>query len=291
MVPMLARPNTIEAVSMWILTKHLRNRSSRAELESQLIQRTIALEKLSQKLLKIQDEERRKVARDLHDVVGQTLAVLKMALADLERRLRQGQDISPVLSDLNALADQGLLEIRTMSYLLHPPMLDEIGFSTAAQWYVEGFAKRSGINAKVEFAPDQERLPITIETTLFRVMQEGLTNVHRYSGASEVSIRFQREADSVALEIADCGCGIPAELLRCMGEGGSGAGVGLAGMRERLGELNGTLEITSSNFGTTLRAVIPLIPEDRSAPFPGYAPIPFSVVPHLAGARMAERAS
>jgi two-component system, NarL family, sensor kinase len=276
---------------MWILTGHLRNRPSRAELESQLIQRSIALEKLLQKLLKVQDEERRKIARDLHDVVGQTLAVLKMALADLGRRLQQNQDISPVLSDLNALADQGLLEIRTMSYLLHPPMLDEIGFSAAAQWYVEGFAKRSGINAKVEFAPDQERLPITIETTLFRVMQEGLTNVHRYSGASEVSIRFQREADSVALEIADCGCGIPAELLQRLGEGGSGAGVGLAGMRERLGELDGTLEITSSNFGTTLRAVIPLTSEERSSQFRGYAPTPFSAVPHLVEERLVERAS
>jgi signal transduction histidine kinase len=276
---------------MWILTKHLLNRSSRAELESQLVQRTIALEKLSQKVLKIQDEERRKVARDLHDVVGQTLAALKMALADLDRRLRQNQDVSPVLSDLNALVDQGLLEIRTMSYLLHPPMLDEIGFSAAARWYVEGFAKRSGISAKVEFAPDQERMPITIETALFRVMQEGLTNVHRYSGAYEVSIRFQREADSVALEIADCGCGIPADLLQRLGEGGSGAGVGLAGIRERLGELNGTLEITSTNLGTTLRAAIPLIPEDRSAPFRDYASIPFSVVPHLPGATIAERAS
>jgi|HubBroStandDraft_5_1064220.scaffolds.fasta_scaffold44427_3 two-component system NarL family sensor kinase len=277
---------------MWILTGHLRNRPSRAELESQIIRRSIALEKLSHKLLQIQDEERRKIARDLHDVVGQTLAVLKMALADMERRLRQNQDISPVLSDLHALADQGLLEIRTISHLLHPPMLDEIGFSAAAKWYVEGFAKRSGINAKVEFAPDGERLPITIEAALFRVLQEGLTNVHRYSGGSGVNIRFQREADMVALEIPDCGCGIPAEFLQRLGEGGSGAGVGLAGMRERLGELDGTLEITSSNFGTTLRAVIPLITEDRSAPFKDYyAPILFCAVPHLVEERIVERAS
>jgi two-component system, NarL family, sensor kinase len=276
---------------MWILTKHLRNRPSRAELESQLVQRAIALEKLSQKLLQIQDGERRKIARDLHDVVGQTLAVLKMSLSDLGRRLQQNQDISPVLSDLNALADQGLLEIRTISHLLHPPMLDEIGFSAAAQWYVEGFAKRSGISAKVEFARDGERLPIAIETALFRVMQEGLINVHRYSGVSEVSIRFQREADSVALEIADRGCGIPAELLQRLGEGYSGAGVGLAGMRERLDELNGTLEITSSGFGTTLRATIPLTPEDQPAQFKDYSPIPFPVVPHQVGAKIVERAS
>jgi len=244
---------------MWILTKHLRDRPSRAQLESLLVQRTDALQKLSQRLLRVQDEERRKIARDLHDVAGQTLAALKMALADLENRLKTKESTAGVLCDLAALTDQALQEIRTASYLLHPPLLDEIGFSAAAQWYVEGFGKRSGIAVNLIFASDSERLPGDIETALFRVLQESLTNVHRYSGSAEVSVRFQRQQDVVMLEVTDRGCGIPAELLLSLAEGRAQMGVGLCGMRERLDELHGTLEINSSAAGTTLRAFVPLL--------------------------------
>ena len=255
-----------------MLAKYSRSRPSRAQLESLLVERTIALQKLSQRLLKMQDEERRKIARDLHDVTGQTLAALKMSVADLERRLQNNLSTAGVLSDIDALAEQALQEIRTTSYLLHPPLLDEVGFSAAAEWYVEGFAKRSGINAKLELAAENERLPIAIETALFRVLQESLTNVHRYSGSTEVNIRFQRQAETAVLEVADRGCGIPADLLQRLHEGSVGTGVGLAGMRERLHELNGKLEINSSGFGTSLRAIVPLIVKDLPAPCFEYLP-------------------
>lgn len=206
----------------------------------------------------MQDEERRRVARDLHDSTGQTLAALKMGIAVLEERLKQNQCTSDVLSEIAALADQAIQEIRTTSYLLHPPLLDEAGFNSAAQWYVDGFGKRSGIKVRLDLATKRERLPITIETALFRVLQESLTNVHRHSGALEVSIRFQYQAETVLLEIRDCGRGIPMERLTRLREANSETGVGLAGMRERLTELNGKLEIESDRHGTSLRAIVPL---------------------------------
>jgi len=270
---------------MWILNKRLENRMSRAQLESLLLQRTIALRKLSQRLLKVQDEERRKVARDLHDATGQTLAALKMAVAILECKLQQNEDPSGLLSDIGILADQALKEIRTTSYLLHPPLLDEVGFTAAAQWYVEGFAERSGIEASLDFVKSPERLSMAIETALFRVLQEGLTNVHRYSGSSKVSVRFKHQEEAAVLEIADRGCGIPEELLKSLSEGGAEIGVGLAGMRERLDELNGVLEINSNGSGTTLRAIVPLAvamplttapltTKDQSVECCDYGPIP-----------------
>src|SRR5271154_2881779 len=197
-------------------------RKAQADLERQVRERTRELEntvsafreevsvhrkteeKLRQLLLtvlRIQDEERRHVARDLHDTVGQTLTALKITLSTLENAVARYPQTTDFFCELNGLADQALQEIRTTSYLLHPPLLDEVGFSAAAEWYVEGFAKRSGINAELDFGTDGERLPIAIETALFRVLQESLTNVHRYSGSSVVSVRFQREAEAAILEI------------------------------------------------------------------------------------------
>ena len=250
---------------MWILARYSRSRPSRAQLESLLVERTIALQRLSQRLLRLQDEERRRIARDLHDVTGQTLTALKMAVAELERGLQNNSCMSSVLIEIDALAEQALQEIRTTSYLLHPPLLDEVGFSAAAEWYVEGFAKRSGINAKLDLGRDSERLPIAIEIALFRVLQESLTNVHRYSGSPVVNVRFQREAETAILEIADCGCGIPVELLQRLAQGSAENGVGLAGMRERLRALNGKLEIKSDGSGTSLRAMVPVFVEEQPA--------------------------
>src|SRR5256886_14628114 len=192
------------------LSKHLRKAPlSEARFESEGLERTVALQNLSQQLLKVQDDERRRVARDLHDTTGQTLAALKMNLVVLEGKLPPDQSTTSLLSEIEALADQALQEIRTPSYLLHPPMLDEAGFTSAAQWYVEGFAQRSGMRVRMDFAPEVERLPDTIETALFRVLQESLTNVHRHSGTSEVDVCFQREAQAVILEVRDYGRGIP----------------------------------------------------------------------------------
>jgi hypothetical protein len=207
----------------------------------------------------VQDEERRKVARDLHDSTGQTLTALKISVALLQKGLDNGERISEEeLSGIALLADAALQEIRTTSYLLHPPMLDEAGFTCAAQWYVEGFARRSGMKVRLDFAPQVERLPDTIETALFRVLQESLTNVHRHSGASEVEVRFFRQARVVILEVRDYGRGIPEKLLRRLGQSVQDSGVGLAGMCERLNELKGDLEITSADPGTRLRAIVPL---------------------------------
>ncbi|HEY6764666.1 MAG TPA: sensor histidine kinase [Candidatus Sulfotelmatobacter sp.] len=232
---------------------------SHAQLESLVLQRTLALQVLSQRLLKVQDEERRRVARDLHDSTGQTLAALKISVALLKDKVKGNSVISAMASEIDAFADQAIEEVRTTSYLLHPPLLDEVGFACAAEWFVEGFAKRSGIKVKSKLAKERQRLPITIETALFRVLQESLTNVHRHSGALEVSIVYQLQAENVILEINDCGHGIGKERLELLRGASAETGVGLAGMRERLSELNGTLEIDSDAHGTRMRASIPLI--------------------------------
>ena len=246
---------------MWTLSRHRRKltfRQSRSELELLVVQRTEALQSLSQRLLRVQDEERRRVARDLHDSTGQTLTAIKISVELLRRKLDNDGRARDELSGIALLADEALQEIRTTSYLLHPPMLDEAGFTSAAQWYIEGFARRSGMKVRIDFAPDVERLPDAIETALFRVLQESLTNVHRHSGTSEVEVRFLREADAVILEVRDYGRGIPQKLLSGLGQSARDSGVGLAGMCERLSELKGDLEITSADPGTRLRAIVPL---------------------------------
>lgn len=241
------------------LSKHLRKAAlSHARFETEGLERTAALQNLSQQLLQVQDEERRRVARDLHDSTGQTLAALKMSLVLLEEKLPRDQRTSGLLSEIEALADQALREIRTTSYLLHPPLLDEAGFASAAQWFVEGFAKRSGVKVRLEIEPHSERLPIAIETALFRVLQEGLTNAHRHSGALEISICFQHQLETATLEIQDCGRGIKPAVLSRLRAASSESGVGLAGMRERLNKLNGKLEIEADENGTLLRAIVPL---------------------------------
>jgi signal transduction histidine kinase len=147
-----------------------------------------------------------------------------------------------------------------MSYLLHPPLLDEAGFACAAEWYIEGFAKRSGVKVSMDIATDQERLPMSVEIVLFRILQESLTNVHRHSGATQVSVCFLPKLEEIVLEIRDNGRGIPAERLNRLREASAETGVGLAGMHERMHELNGQLEIESDGHGTTLRAILPRRP-------------------------------
>jgi signal transduction histidine kinase len=251
---------------MWTISKHSRQLAlSHAQLESVILERTAELQSLSQRLLKVQDEERRKLARDLHDSTGQTLAALKVSVSLLRETCKQDSSTLGLVSEVVALADQAIDEIRTMSYLLHPPLLDEVGFPCAAEWYVEGFAKRSGINVNLDLATDRERLPITMETALFRVLQESLTNVHRHSGASQVSVCFQRQSEAAILEVRDFGRGIPSAQLVRLREASAELGVGLAGMRERLKELNGRLELESDGHGTVIRAIVTLPTIDRFA--------------------------
>ena len=243
---------------MRILPRRQCNRmfsQSYSQLEALVLERTTALQNLSQRLLKVQDEERRKVARDLHDSAGQTLAALKISVVLLQRKLERDREAHDELSGMAHLADQALQEIRTTSYLLHPPLLDEAGFNCAARWYITGFAKRSGTKVRMNFAEDIERLPNNIEVALFRVLQESLTNAHRHSGTTEIEVSFRREAQAAILEVRDYGRGIPKHLLNGSNRD---SGVGLAGMRERLNDLKGQLEIEPADPGTRLRAIVPL---------------------------------
>jgi two-component system, NarL family, sensor kinase len=238
---------------------------SHAQLEYVVLERTAELQILSQRLLKVQDDERRKLARDLHDSTGQTLAALKISVSFLQEQCKHDSDTMVIVSDVAELADRAIEEIRTMSYLLHPPLLDEVGFACAAEWYIEGFAKRSGIHIDLDLAPDRDRLPMSTEIALFRVLQESLTNVHRHAGAEKASVSFTRQSGTAILEVKDFGRGIPAERLVRLRENSAETGVGLAGMRERLHELNGKLEIESEGHGTTLRATVPLSVASRLA--------------------------
>ncbi|MGA6983553.1 MAG: sensor histidine kinase [Candidatus Sulfotelmatobacter sp.] len=248
---------------MWI-SKHLKLSQSHSELEALILERTAELQRLSQRLLNVQDEERRKLARDLHDSTGQTLAALKISVSLLQADCKAEPERTALLSGIAELADQAISEIRTLSYLLHPPLLDEVGFACAAEWYIEGFAKRSGISVAANISNSRARLPKRVEIALFRVLQESLTNVHRHSGASSASIHLHYDDETVILEVRDFGKGIPTERLPLLRRASAETGVGLAGMRERLHELNGALEIESDGTGTSMRAIVPL----RALPLP-----------------------
>lgn len=222
------------------------------------------LRNLSLRLMTLQDEERRRIARELHDSAGQTLAAMKMSIA-LIRQIETTPDLARLVDDLNILTDEALQEVRTTSYLLHPPLLDEAGISSAARWFIEGFARRSGIQVHCEIPEQMERLPRECELVLFRVLQESLTNVHRHSGASTASVRLSRDTDHLELVIRDNGKGIPEEHLRRF-NASVGAGVGITGMRERVRELGGYLEIRSLKSGTTISVALP---ELKSSTAPG----------------------
>ena len=228
-------------------------------LEREVMERKQAEEQLRQlsvRVMTLRDEERRHIARDLHDTTGQTLAAMKMTTA-LIQRTAAGPEVSRLLDDLNALTDEAVQEIRTTSYLLHPPLLDEAGIASAVQWFVEGFSKRSGIHVCCEIAENLQRAPRNHELVLFRVLQESLTNVHRHSGASATKVRLDASADQFVLEIADNGTGIPEECIKRFHEAGHGTGVGLVGMRERVHELGGRLDIQSNPAGTTVSVALP----------------------------------
>jgi len=250
---------------MWI-SKHLKLSHAYSELEILTAERTAELQKLTHRLLKVQDEERRRLARDLHDTTGQTLVALKLAVSRLQDACKETPGVPVIVSEVEQLADQAIGEIRTMSYLLHPPLLDEVGFACAAEWYIEGFAKRSGINVVAQITCPSERLPKNLELVLFRVLQETLTNVHRHSGATDASVNLQHAGNAVILEIRDFGKGIPEDRLRLLHGISAETGVGLAGMRERLQELNGKLDIESDARGTSMRATVPLALGTQSLP-------------------------
>jgi signal transduction histidine kinase len=231
-----------------------------ATLESEIRvreQKEEQLRNLSLRLMTLQDEERRRIARELHDSAGQTLAAMKMSIALIRQIDVSRPDLAHLVDDLNALTDEALQEVRTTSYLLHPPLLDEAGIASAARWFVEGFARRSGIQVECDIPERMERPPRDCELVLFRVLQESLTNVHRHSGASAASVRLKRNTDHLELEVGDNGQGIPEDHLRRFNAAVGSAGVGITGMRERVRELGGHLEIRSVKNGTTIRVDLP----------------------------------
>ena len=214
-----------------------------------------AARRLSGRILTLQDEERRRIARGLHDSLGQYLAALKMNLDSLSAA---NGKLTELVSDCSDIVSKCLADMRTISHLLHPPLLDESGLASAVRWYVDEFSRRSGIAVSLDVSPERMRLPADSEIALFRAIQEALTNVHRHSGASSVHIRLVLEGKQVHLEIRDDGKGIPQERLNRFAEGTAQTGVGLAGMRERFRELDGVLEISSAGTGTTLMIVVPV---------------------------------
>jgi PAS domain S-box-containing protein len=216
-----------------------------------------ALRKLSGRLLVIQDQERRRIARELHDSLGQYLAALKITIEMLSSS-RDAPDYDSLLAECRDILDKSIVETRTLSHLLHPPLLDEAGFSSAASWFVNGFSQRSGIQVSLEIPADLPRLSEAIEIALFRVLQESLTNVHRHSRASTAEIRVEADAEQISMEIRDHGHGIPAPVLQQVDGQTSKWGVGLAGMRERIHEIGGNFEVLSDESGTCVRATVPL---------------------------------
>jgi PAS domain S-box-containing protein len=214
-----------------------------------------AARRLSGRILTLQDEERRRIAKELHDSLGQYLAALKMNL-DGFPSLTPEQSAA-VASESSQIVEKCLTETRTISHLLHPPLLDEAGFDTAARWYVEGFAQRSGITVNLDLPKEPMRLHPDMELALFRALQECLTNIHKHAGGSLVDIRMTQDAKHVSLEIADNGKGIPRDRLHCLLGGAARVGVGIAGLQERFRELGGSLEIRSNGKGTAVMVTIP----------------------------------
>jgi len=218
-----------------------------------------SLRQLSARLLQLQDEERRRIARDLHDVTGQKIAVLSMSLDRLARLTEQRKpEAQESIKESRDIVSQIGEEIRTLSYILHPPLLDECGLASAVHWYAEGFEKRSGIKLEVVVGENVPRLPIDAETTLFRVVQESLTNVHRYSGSSKAKIAISQDSGEVRLEILDYGKPIKAGKARSKLEGSAPLGVGIPGMRERLHQLGGGLTVDFGTNGTQVMARLPV---------------------------------
>jgi two-component system NarL family sensor kinase len=220
--------------------------------------------KLSARLMQAQDDERRRIARELHDGTGQVLALLIMNLDRLGQETeRTHPDLTKSASECSQLARQISRELRAISYLLHPPLLDELGLTSAVAWFVNGFKNLTEIDVVVDLAPDMGRLPHDVETAIFRIVQESLTNVHRHSGSRMAAISLQRQRGNVVLEVSDRGKGISGVRLSQIARGES-SGIGLRGMRERVKSLGGEIDIAAFDGGTHVRVAIPLPREERS---------------------------
>jgi signal transduction histidine kinase len=241
------------------LETQVRTRTEELEQRNaEVLQQSEQLRQLSNRLRQLQDNERRHIARELHDSAGQIIAALGMNLAAMTQHVTKNPILGKSVEDSQGLVQQLSKEIRTTSYLLHPPLLDENGLTEAIRWYLEGLTERSGLKLDLDIAGDFGRLPGEMELAVFRIVQECLTNIHRHSGSKTAAIRLWRNPASVALEIQDEGSGIAADRLE--GIRAQRSGVGITGMRERVRHLQGSMEIHSSGTGTKISVTLP-IPE------------------------------
>lgn len=239
-----------------VLEDRVRERTAELEAANQ------SLRELSARILQMQDDERRRIARELHDSVGQLLAAITMNNTAIQQESNMSPFASGLLRENLSMVEEILRSIRTISHLLHPPLLDEAGLPSALRWYVDEFSKRSGVKVNLQCDQLTGRLPGEVETAIFRVVQECLGNVHKHSSSEVASVRVQQGDEEVSLEVKDEGHGIPADKQRDMARGGGG--VGLRGMRERVAQLGGELIIQSSAGGTTITAKLPCTPLEES---------------------------
>jgi signal transduction histidine kinase len=264
-----ALASVVTALALPALVPQIHNMVTAARLSEerrrQLEEANANLLQLSNRVLSVQDGERRRIARELHDGVGQYLAAIKMSceVARLESRSGAGNGNGPgngngharpsALDETLNLIDRCTAEVRTLSHLLHPPLLDEMGLASAIPWYLEGYTQRSGIQVSLDMPAEVERFPNPIELALFRVLQESLTNIHRHSGSRQASVRFSVDNQHARLTIEDRGRGLASGNGQVMKDG-----VGISSMRERVRELGGQFHINSGATGTTVEAVLPL---------------------------------
>ena len=214
------------------------------------------------RLQRVEDDERRRLARDLHDSVGQLLASVAMNIAAVRAESHKlSHEAAERVIQNDVMVNEIINQIRTISHLLHPPLLDEMGLPLALRWYVDGFSERSKIQATVEVPDHLDRLPPDTEIAVFRAVQECLANVHRHSGSTACSVKLVRDDHELRLQVSDGGCGIPRDKLPGVMTSG---GVGLRGMRERIRRLGGTVEIDSSDGGTTVTVKVPILRPDDS---------------------------
>ncbi len=239
-------------------------RCAQGDLEEQVKQRTVELDvaneglrELTARLMQLQDDERRRIARELHDSVGQTLAALSMNLTAIEGDIKRLSQTTKTIADSSSLVQELNKEVRTISHLLHPPLLDEAGLVSALRWYTDGFTQRSQIAVELEISEDFGRLSRELETGIFRTVQECLTNIHRHSGSPTARICLTRFDHEVRLQVKDQGVGLSGEQLDQMALSAT-PGVGIRGMRERLRQLGGSLEIECNGGGTIVEARLPI---------------------------------
>jgi len=252
----------VDYVSVPVVPELLR---AKVSVFAELHRKTRQLEMLNARMTSLQDEERRRIARELHDSVGQLLAAIGMNSAFVAAESHKlSPDASKRLSENAVMLAEASKEIRTISHLLHPPLLDEAGLASALRWYVEGFSERSKIDAKLDLPQNFAGLSKEIELSIFRVVQECLTNIHRHAGSPTAGIRVTQDEACLRVEIEDAGKGIPPETESAFVLSAH-VGVGLRGMRERLRQLGGTLQIQSNGHGTRVTAILPVVPS-KSAP-------------------------